>query len=101
MADMAERPARPAGATQRGFAAMDPQKQREIARKGGESVPPEKRSFSQDRRLAAAAGRTGGRNRHAGNGRTRQAPAEQAPEENPSEHIPGSGAESHHHGSRP
>ncbi len=44
----------------RGFASMDPEKQREIARKGGESVPNEKRSFSQDRELAAAAGRKGG-----------------------------------------
>jgi hypothetical protein len=33
----------------RGFAAMDPARQREIARKGGASVPDEKRSFSQDR----------------------------------------------------
>ncbi len=39
---------------------MDPAKQREIARKGGESVPNEKRSFSQDRSLATAAGRKGG-----------------------------------------
>lgn len=44
----------------RGFASMDEAKQREIARKGGESVPPEKRSFSQDRSLASAAGRKGG-----------------------------------------
>jgi general stress protein YciG len=44
----------------RGFASMDPAKQREIARKGGESVPNEKRSFSQDRELAAQAGRKGG-----------------------------------------
>lgn len=44
----------------RGFAAMDDEKQREIARKGGESVPHAKRSFSQDRSLAAAAGRKGG-----------------------------------------
>ncbi len=44
----------------RGFASMDRVKQREIARKGGESVPNEKRSFSQDRGLAAAAGRKGG-----------------------------------------
>jgi general stress protein YciG len=39
----------------RGFAAMDKDRQREIARKGGASVPDEKRSFSQDRDLAAAA----------------------------------------------
>lgn len=39
---------------------MDPEKQRAIARKGGESVPNEKRSFSQNPALAAAAGRKGG-----------------------------------------
>ncbi len=44
----------------RGFASMDPDKQRAIARKGGESVPNEKRSFSQNHELAAAAGRKGG-----------------------------------------
>ena len=44
----------------RGFAAMDPARQREIARKGGESVPREKRSFSQNHELAAQAGRKGG-----------------------------------------
>jgi general stress protein YciG len=44
----------------RGFASMDPEKQRAIARKGGESVPHEKRSFSQNPGLAAAAGRKGG-----------------------------------------
>jgi uncharacterized protein len=31
--------------SKRGFASMDAQKQREIARKGGRSVPDEKRSF--------------------------------------------------------
>jgi general stress protein YciG len=93
MADTAERQNRPAGATQRGFAAMDPQKQREIARKGGESVPPEKRSFSQDRRLAAAAGRTGGRNRHAGNGRARAASETSTEENSGAEHIPAPGGE--------
>jgi general stress protein YciG len=46
--------------SERGFAAMDPAKQREIARKGGESVPAAKRSFSQDHALAAQAGRKGG-----------------------------------------
>lgn len=47
-------------ASNRGFAAMDPARQREIARKGGESVPREKRSFSQNHALAAQAGRKGG-----------------------------------------
>jgi general stress protein YciG len=35
-------------------------RQREIASKGGKSVPAEKRSFSQDRELASEAGRKGG-----------------------------------------
>jgi general stress protein YciG len=55
--------------SRRGFAAMDKERQREIARKGGASVPDEKRSFSQDRDLAAAAGRKGGEASHGG-GRT-------------------------------
>jgi uncharacterized protein len=45
----------------RGFARMDQDKQREIARKGGANVPNEKRSFAQDRSLASEAGRKGGR----------------------------------------
>jgi len=49
---------------------MDVERRREIARKGGASVPDEKRSFSQDRDLAAAAGRKGGEASHGG-GRTR------------------------------
>jgi uncharacterized protein len=44
----------------RGFAAMDPEKRREIARLGGKNVPPEKRSFSRNSGLAAQAGRKGG-----------------------------------------
>lgn len=39
---------------------MDLEKRRAIARKGGESVPNEKRSFSQNPGLAATAGRKGG-----------------------------------------
>ena len=50
----------------RGFAAMDSEKQREIARRGGKSVPPERRSFAQSRELAATAGRTGGKATQAG-----------------------------------
>jgi general stress protein YciG len=46
--------------SKRGFASMSPDKQREIASKGGRSVPSEKRSFSQNRDLAANAGRKGG-----------------------------------------
>ena len=44
---------RPRG--RRGFAAMDPERRREIARKGGASVPSEKRSFAKDRDLASFA----------------------------------------------
>ena len=54
------------GTSKRGFASMDPERQREIARKGGASVPSEKRSFSQDRTLAAEAGRKGGEASHGG-----------------------------------
>jgi len=46
--------------SRRGFASMSPERQREIARMGGSSVPAEKRSFSQDRTLASTAGRKGG-----------------------------------------
>ena len=48
----------------RGFAAMDAERRREIARKGGASVPSEKRSFAKDRDLAAQAGRKGGEASH-------------------------------------
>jgi general stress protein YciG len=46
--------------SRRGFAAMSPEKRREISRLGGASVPGDKRSFAQDRDLAASAGRKGG-----------------------------------------
>ena len=46
--------------TRRGFASISPERQREIASKGGKSVPADKRSFSQNRTLAAEAGRKGG-----------------------------------------
>lgn len=52
--------ASPAPSSTRGFAGMDPEKRKAIARKGGESVPAEKRSFAQDRTLASVAGRKGG-----------------------------------------
>ena len=41
------------GTSERGFASMDPKKQEQIARKGGETV-------SQDRRHMAEIGRKGG-----------------------------------------
>ena len=55
-----DKPTKVSRISERGFASMDPERQRELARKGGESVPSEKRSFSQDRSLAAEAGRKGG-----------------------------------------
>ncbi len=58
------------GVSRRGFASMDPERQREIARKGGASVPSEKRSFSQDRSLAAQAGRKGGEASQSGRSRS-------------------------------
>ena len=61
----------------RGFAAMSPEKRREIARKGGASVPSEKRSFSQSPDLAAKAGRKGGETSHGG-GRRRARTSPQA-----------------------
>lgn len=48
----------------RGFASMDDDKQREIASKGGQSVKPEDRSFAKDPELAAEAGRKGGEHSH-------------------------------------
>jgi hypothetical protein len=39
---------------------MTPERRKEIARKGGASVPADKRSFSRDKDLAASAGRKGG-----------------------------------------
>jgi general stress protein YciG len=47
--------------SKRGFALMDPEKRREIARMGGKSVPAELRSFSKSPGLAAKAGRIGGK----------------------------------------
>jgi general stress protein YciG len=44
----------------RGFAAMDENQRREIARRGGKSVAPEHRSFSKDPKFASQAGRKGG-----------------------------------------
>lgn len=45
----------------RGFAAMDPQRQRELASRGGKSIPPGKRAFSTKPGLASEAGKKGGK----------------------------------------
>jgi uncharacterized protein len=47
--------------SKRGFASMDPEKLRAIARKGGLAVAAEDRSFSKSRDLAVAAGKKGGK----------------------------------------
>ena len=60
----------------RGFASMDQARQRDIARQGGESVPPEKRSFSRNPALAAEAGRKGGRQSGGNFARNRERAAE-------------------------
>lgn len=44
----------------RGFASLSPERRSEIARKGGASVPADKRSFSLSRDLAQSAGSKGG-----------------------------------------
>jgi general stress protein YciG len=44
----------------RGFAALDENKRREIASRGGKSVPPELRKFSKDPQFASQTGRKGG-----------------------------------------
>ena len=46
----------------RGFALMTPERLREIAQRGGLSVPPEKRTYSVNRDKASEAGRKGGNN---------------------------------------
>jgi len=45
----------------RGFASMTPEKRKEIATKGGKSVPKEKRAYSVNRELASKAGSKGGK----------------------------------------
>jgi len=85
------------GTSNRGFASMDAAKQREIASKGGQSVPAAKRSFSQDRRLAAEAGRKGGQSSHGG-GRSKQpgAPEQVTTAQSTGAGQPGGAATEHH-----
>jgi general stress protein YciG len=51
------------GTQNRGFASMDPEKQRNIASKGGQASGG---NFKNDPRRAAEAGRKGGENSHGG-----------------------------------
>ena len=46
--------------SRRGFAAMSPEKRSAIASLGGKAVPADRRSFSTNPELAAAAGAKGG-----------------------------------------
>jgi hypothetical protein len=43
---------------------MSPERQREIASRGGKAVKPESRAYSKNRDLAREAGSNGGRNVH-------------------------------------
>ena len=52
----------------RGCASMSEERRREIASKGGKSVPADKRTFSLNSALASEAGRKGG---HSSPGRTK------------------------------
>lgn len=49
------------GKARRGFACMDPEKRRELARKGGQSVPKEKRYYTTNKEAASQNGARGGR----------------------------------------
>ncbi|HOM70892.1 MAG TPA: KGG domain-containing protein [Armatimonadota bacterium] len=57
---------------QRGFASMDPEKQREIARKGGRAAHEKGTAHEWDSEEARIAGRKGGEASHGG-GRRRKA----------------------------
>lgn len=57
---MTNTPAKPDRRHLRGFASMSPERQREIAARGGAAVKPENRSFSTNSALASEAGRKGG-----------------------------------------
>jgi general stress protein YciG len=88
------------GTSNRGFASMDAAKQREIASKGGQSVPAAKRSFSQDRRLAAEAGRKGGQSSHGG-GRSKQPGTSEQVASASHSGAGSSGSTEHHEGHEP
>lgn len=63
---------RDADTSNRGFASMDEDKQREIASKGGKSQGKENNpgNFANDREKASAAGRIGGQHSHGGGRRS-------------------------------
>lgn len=49
------------GKLRRGFACLSMERRKEIASKGGSSVPSEKRAFARDKMLASRSGTLGGR----------------------------------------
>lgn len=53
-------PVQPLPRARRGFALLTPERRKEVAAKGGSSVPAHKRSFSVDHSLALRAGSKGG-----------------------------------------
>lgn len=69
MADNNDRTNNQGDTSNRGFASMDEDKQREIASKGGQSQGKENNpgNFANDRQKASEAGRKGGQNSHGGN----------------------------------
>ncbi|MCP1539987.1 general stress protein [Methylorubrum extorquens] len=58
--DTAEKPKKESRIHMRGFASLSPERRKEIASKGGRSIPAESRAFSKNPELARAAGRKGG-----------------------------------------
>jgi general stress protein YciG len=58
---------------------MDPEKRRAIAASGGRAVPPEKRPFARDHKLAAEAGRKGGEHSHGGRAQRREPEQDSVP----------------------
>ena len=60
----------PRAARPRGFAAMTPERRREISTLGGKALPAHLRSFAQNRDLASTAGAKGGAASHGGGRKT-------------------------------
>ena len=56
----------------RGFALLDADQRREMARRGGRSVPKDRRAFSKSQDLATEAGRKGGLPPHANGWKARK-----------------------------
>ena len=68
-------PARKSGTSNRGFASMDPQRQREIASEGGKAAHEKGTAHEFTSEEARAAGRKGGQARSANNRANKSAPS--------------------------